>query len=1237
MMLLEKTPEDRYQTIYGVLKDLEYCKKELSRGKKMDSFEPGQFDFTDRLEVPQKLYGRENETRTILNTFEKCCTGTVELVLVSGFSGIGKTELVREVLKPLARERGHFIAGKFELLKKDIPYFAIAQALDGWVDQVLQESEAQLENWKLAIQNSLGNSVNWLTSVAPSLELIVGKQPSMPALSPAEMQVSLGDSIRNFMYVLATKEHPLVMFLDDCQWTDSASISLIKALLASKAGGYFCFVASYRSNEVSPAHPFFQSISEVKKGGVCPTEINLDSISQKSISELLRDTFRNRINNSEESLLELSSVVYRRTKGNPFFIRQILKDFYGKGGLHFDYEKGWGWDFGIIDNLNVRSDVAEFLLDRLNVLKQGTRETLKRAALIGNTFTVEKIRLISKDSPKDIFHHLRLAMEEGFVERIGATFKFGHDKLKEASYALWREEEAAEVHFDLGLKIYQGAVLAHKDPMGDESAIEIINHWKSSGSVMRAQSADQKKVFVALSVQAAQKAKNCFAFEAAEKFLEVSAEFLPDIQDESILSNHLLLRLEIIAYLAKYDAFEAYFRDYLSIVTDPIARGKAYKIRVYVLNSTSRFEECVQYVSDVLREFGLAFPKKATQFHVLLEIIKSIQSFSKSGLQRFAQIPVMTDETKKVALDIVSESFEAVYFVSKNLMGVWAFKVARLCFRYGGVKGLPFSLSIICIIIGAGLKNFRWAAEIARTGRKLAKNFDLNSLSCRTEGMFESTTDVFVMEPEQYFEASKLCLRYALETGDRDFLGWTLTVHLSLPYYTSRPINEMVTEKILDLAKMVGSYPGLVSNNVKLHLQFYQNLHQTNIPNVIDGSFLSRNDAEKYVSDHPEGNFPGFFYGFECAFFYFFDHEEEAIRTSYLAKKYIIENPIGPLQNFAEFFIGLNLEKSIRIAELRKDRKAKKRALKVLKSVIADFKAWEARANPNLFRARHLLLKGVWAKVHGKNPTPFYVSGIREAKRLKYLGIEAIGWKLRAEWESSHGDPQTGEIFIRQAIEIFKKWGAHSIVSHLIKKHGSQPSSSQVVPLNSSALDLQSMMKASISLFEEVELDRLHNRLIRVVMENAGAQECWIFHKIKDEWRLATYSKHNNAIATESTLEKYRNKRIAEIKEVSQKVIEYVIRSQKPIITEDTLHSFIDPDFARTYEVKSLLCIPILSKSQVIAILYLEHKNLPGAFTQARVYALTLLGGQMAVSLENAALYSKLKAQMAEIELKDRK
>jgi len=515
--LLEKNTDDRYQSAYGLQHDLERCARQWKQKGSIKQFELGKSDLTGIFRIPQKLYGRENELKTLLDSFERISTGGTELFMVAGYSGVGKSALVHEVQKPITAKRGFFIEGKFDQYKRNIPYFAWRQAFSALVNHLLMESDDRLADWKTRILEAVGPNGKVLTDVIQNLELVIGPQPDIPGLGGTEAQNRFNSVFQSFVKTVADKEHPLVIFLDDLHWIDSASLKLLQVLVTDPDLSHVQYIGAYRDNEVDAAHPLIVFLESLKEEQTVLKQITLQNLLQEDVNALIADMLQS----SREDTHPLAELIYSKTNGNAFFTHQILRTLNDENLLTFDATAGhWHWDMETLRALDIAENVVELLSSSMRKHPVATQEVLKLAACMGNLFDLDTLSLITRKKRNDVENNLKLALREGIIFSLSGHFKFAHDRVQQAAYSLIPEEGKKETHLEIGRILLERIPEDEKE----EKIFDIVNQL-NIGVELISDPAELTQL-ATLNLAAGQKAKAGAAFADAKKYTEMGLDLL---------------------------------------------------------------------------------------------------------------------------------------------------------------------------------------------------------------------------------------------------------------------------------------------------------------------------------------------------------------------------------------------------------------------------------------------------------------------------------------------------------------------------------------------------------------------------------------------------------------------------------------------------------------------------------------------------------------------------------------
>ncbi|MEM6591816.1 MAG: serine/threonine-protein kinase PknK, partial [Cyanobacteria bacterium P01_C01_bin.73] len=744
--LMAKNAEDRYQSATGLKHDLELLQTQPPAQSKLAEFNLAERDISDRFLIPEKLYGRAVEINTLLAAFERVADGASELVLVAGFSGIGKTAVVNEVHKPITRQNGYFVKGKFDQFNRDIPLSAFVQALRSLVSQLLAESDARLAQWRANILAAVGESGQVLIEVMPELTQIIGEQPPVPNLPSTAAQNRFNLLFQKFIEVVSTPAHPLVLFLDDLQWADTASLQLIKLLLDNRHP--LLLVGAYRDNEVSPAHPLMLTVGELKQAQVIVNAIALLPLRFEHINQLVADTLSCTIDLARP----LANLVNRKTQGNPFFIAQFLKALHEDGHIIYNQEGGyWQCDIAQIKALALTDDVVKLMVRQVQKLPSETQSLLKLAACVGNQFDLETLATVSKQVPTKVAGALWQALQENLIVPTGQiyplfqsddlaqpqtqsslnpTYRFLHDRIQQAAYSLIPDAQKQDTHYQIG-QLLKARILDN----GLESRIfELLSHLNIG--VDQIVDCNQKKELAQLNLVAGRKAKASAAYAPALKYCRMAIGLLTSQSWET--DYQFTLSLYELAAESAYacgrdDLLEQYAEAALSHTIDDLDRLSIYEIKIQAYTVQDHFSNALETGKQALQRWGIAFPEEISLAVIrqeLKEIQSSLEVFTFKDLE---SLPQMRGAYPLASMRLLSSIIGPAYISEPLLFPLIVLRMLRLSLEHGNAASSPYAYACYGTMLVSVANSTEKLDQIGELALNLLENFSDRAAEVRTK------------------------------------------------------------------------------------------------------------------------------------------------------------------------------------------------------------------------------------------------------------------------------------------------------------------------------------------------------------------------------------------------------------------------------------------------------------------------------------------------------------------------
>ena len=1260
MKLISKNSEDRYQSGEGLKVDLANCLHQCENHNKVEAFTLGRSDISKTFQISQKLYGRENEINCLLDSFERVCKGSLEMILVKGYSGIGKSSLVNEIDKPIVGRNGYFIKGKYEQLKKDIPYSAITQAFSELVNQLLTESENKISEWRGNILNSLGSNGQVIVDIVPEIELLIGKQPPMNQLGPEESQNRFNLVFENFIKVFTKKDHPLVIFLDDLQWIDLPSLNLIKLLMSNSETEYFFLIGAYRDNEVDPVHPLISTIDELteeknqefmqpKGRSLIINRISLKPLTQISVGQLIADS----LNCNVERCGELSGLVYKKTEGNPFFIRQFLKTIYdekllrldtrnsnGRSARAIDNSPKWQWDMDKIRQMQATDNVVDLMGRRLSMLLPETKDVLKFASCIGSRFELEILAVVYGKSGKKTHDALFEAIKEGCIVLANGVFCFLHDRLQEAAYNLIPEKDRDGLHYKIGKLMYRQ--LSNELEERIFSIVDQINH-----GIRLIRDEEERYEIAGLNLIAGKKAKASTAYEAALTYLNTGMKLLADNswQRNYRLTYELYIENIECEYLNdNFERTEKLFDDIIREARTKIDKATAYMIKINLYTYQALYKEAIELGIEGLRMFGINLTGSPGRVIVMKELIKSKWRLKNHKIENLVNLPVMSNHEIKTVMRIFMFLSAPAYLYKKELVIVLILLMFNLSLKYGNTDVSPYAyISYGCVIV------FLYTDELSRIFARILyksiessykfgnlafevnKQFGDKQLFTRLNHIFGIIINHWTKHVKENIDYLKISFKYAIENGELIYAGLSICNILTCMIVKGDSLNKIyeTSMKYSSFIKKL-DYPEITLTYIVIQ-KLYADLKGITVNDI--NFYIQHFDEEQFLDQLKEKGLNGslhYFYETKLMVAYLSDNYEIAIKMALETRK-VMEYGIGMVVSFLYY-----LYYPLTLAAVYENSTAKERGI-YLKELIRGQK-WLKKLSDNCpenFLHKYLLVSAEIARITGKDykAMELYDEAIKSAYENEYAQNEAIANELAAKLYLKRGQDKIAKVYMTEAYNCYSRWGAtrklkdleekYSQLLDLIlpKKDNEQTNLATQEVKQLASLDMASILKASQTLSETIELDKLLFRLMNIVIENAGAQKGYL---ILDR-QGTLYIEAESTISGVTMVDK--SVPLESKPDIAHSVINYVKRTKEYIVFGDTTNNdkFHTDPYILCNKPKSLLCMPIVKQTKLVGILYLENSLTSSAFIHERVETLRLLSSQVAISLENAIYYQNLQ------------
>ena len=1222
MKLLAKLPEERYQSAHGVQFDLDRCLAQWQASGQIASFPLGAEDGSDRFQIPHKLYGRDWEIAQLLAAFDHmAASGEAALVTVSGYSGIGKSSLVHELHKPIMRERGYFIAGKFDQYMRDIPYATLTQAFRGLVQQLLAESEAHVANWRRQIQEAVGVNSQLIIDILPQVELILGKQAPVPTLPPAEAQSRFFMVFRQFLEVLARKEHPLVLFLDDLQWMDASSLALIEHVLSHPDTRYLLLIGAYRDNEVSVDQPLMVSVEAIRNSGVSVTDIKLAPLSATNLNQLVADT----LHADKASCESLTRLLFERTGGNPFFFTQFLASLHQECLLQYDAkDRVWKWDLGKIKRKDFADNVVDLMVGKLRKLPVQAQEALQLAACLGNKFDLCSLGLVSRIS--EVEQRLSPAVHEGLIICIDGSGKFLHDRIQQAAYSLTPEARRDEIHLRIG-RVLMNSLTANEM---DEQLFDVANQLNHGSSLLTDR--DEKAQVAELNLRAGRKAKASTAYPSACVYLSAGMALL----DESCWSSQYQLMFNLWLERANceflsgnFEVAEQLIAELLLKAVSKTDKAAAYHLQVEICEGKSEFQRGVDNALACLRLFGIEMPAHPSREQVQAEFDKFWQNLGERPIESLIDLPLMTDPEMLAAMHMLSALFAHALFTDQNLVHLHLVHMANLTLKYGATGASTQGYAWLGLFLGPVFHRYVDGYRFGKLAMDLVEKHGFVGYKAKL-CLAMANSAFWTKTIKTSLEFIRTAFHSGVEAGDLLYVCYSYNHVLTLLLARGDQLDEVwhESEKGLAFGRKVKFRDGvdiIVSQQRFIQTMRGRTLHFSTFS---DAQFDEAAFETQLTVGHSSTMICWYWILKVQAHFMSGDYEA-AMAAAGKAKALLCSSAV-----FIQL-LNYHYYTALVIAAIWETLPSARRS--ALQGQLAEHRErlqeW-AENYPPTFGDKYALVSAEIARLEGRDldAMRLYEEAIQSARETGFVQNEGIAHEVAANFYLARRSTTAGYAHLHEARSCFARWGADGKVRQLDDRYPQlrpQPASPSAASLGGAELlDVLSVAKASQAISGQIVLDELIDTLMRIVLENAGAQTGALLLARGDDLVLAAAA---SVEQQRVQVRLHRNQALLE-SSLPMSILNYVRRSQAQVLlTEATEpHPFSSDPYLARCQPKSVLCLPIVRQTTLIGVLYLENTLVTHAFTPERMTVLELLASQAAISLENALLYTDLQQENSE-------
>ncbi len=1290
--LMAKNAEDRYQSALGLKYDLEQCLTQYQLTGKIDLFNLGSRDLCDRFLIPEQLYGRAAEVQTLLDGFTRVSQGQTELMLVAGFSGIGKTAVVNQVHKPITRQHGYFIKGKYDQFNRNLPLSAFVQAFRDLIGQLLSESDLQLANWQSQILAAVGENGRVLIEAIPELELIIGSQPTITQLSGTAAQNRFNLLFQKFIEIFTTAEHPLVIFLDDLQWADSASLQLMKLLMGGN--GYLLLLGAYRDNEVSPIHPLMLMVQELQQAQVIVQTITLAPLGFRDTNQLIADTLHCSTDRSQP----LAKLIDVKTQGNPFFTTQFLQALHRDGEIWFNPEGYWECDITRVEALSLTDDVVEFMAVQLQKLPSKTQEILKLAACIGNQFDLNTLAIVSEQSPLNAASDLWQGLEVGlivpnshiykfyqdfqdfqdledYVDGVNrmpdksllsfslsnSSYRFLHDRVQQAAYSLICETEKQSTHLQIGQLLLQST----SDEDIETLIFDIVLQMNLGRDLL---TTDRDRLQLAeLNYRAGLRAKQSIAYIAAADFARIGLSLLTDRswQEQYQLSLNLSNLAAETAFLnGEFLEAQNKVKIILNVAKVALDKIDAYDILIQVEVAQQHFWQALKIGLSILKELGVNLPSAPTDMDVLLRVVNTKIGLSLTKPSQILDKSMMVDRSALAALRIMNLLIFPAFFVEQRFIALLSCYGVKLCFDKGKspLAAMLFSTygMVMCVT-----NDLSTGSQFGETALKLAEDFSAKAIRAKAQYTVANLILAWKSPLQKSILMNRAAAEVALEVGDLRYVATSRFSEILCMFYAGESLDDILQRCEIYRPEIDRVQEGSIIQLFDVLQQLCQSFSIEPPPD----SYLCQDHGREssWIADWKNTNNLTSLcaiYGYQAHYAYCFSDIKRALKYQDLSRPYW--KGLGSEQAlicviFLDSLICLSACKNASRSQHHK-------MLSRVKSNQKRFAKWSKFSNQNI-QNRYDLVEAERYRIAGKfsKSADYYDRSILAAKKAGFQHEEALANELAAKFYLAWGKEKIAATYMQEAYYGYARWGATAKTNDLEQHypqllipifHAQQPTFNPLSTLstitnhrlkNSQSIqsidtfDLAAVIQSAQALSSTLDITQLIRQLVEIILKNSGAETCILALPTSNltvdtcdgEWQIHAVATVNagsiNVNQTPQSLvnnPEYPANLIYWIKNTQRTVI---FDARQRLALDKFSGSIIEDQYLYDHQPQSVFAIPIVKQESTIGVLYLEHRHAPDIFTMDKKTIVSFLCSQAAIAIDNANLYHN--AQVAAVNI----
>ncbi|WP_258313463.1 AAA family ATPase [Paenibacillus sp. tmac-D7] len=1228
---LAKHPEHRYPSAFALRHDLEIALNKLLTDGYLEPYEIGNEGVSDQFVISEKIYGREAALQALSEAYARVRKGGMEFAFVSGISGIGKSYLIHEFQKLIQQQNGLFIYGKFDQFKRATPYHALHEAGKQLLQYLLTLNEEAFHNMKRRILEAVGPNGQVLMEMIPDLEQVFGKQPPITKMPPAEMYNRLMMTVQKVLSVFTSREQPLILFLDDLQWADAASIQLIQDIGLGTNRNYRLFIGSFRDRDVGGSHPLRVMIDKLQQQKSShTTQIQLEPLDERHLEQMLTDTLQP----ARQPVRALAQLMMKKTKGNPFFTKQFFRSIYDQQLLWFDYSaRAWTWDEAKIQELHMTENVVDFMINKIVRLPEQLQSLLQHAACIGHQFTSETLALVTGRTAEEVEESLKDAVKDGLIHAVHTgrnsvtpvtTYKFLHDRVYQALYSLLSDYRKQEIHLQIGRLLEHHYADASAQ---EENTFEIVNQLNLGAPLIG--SREEKERLAALNLKACRKAKESSAYDTGLKYALCGYRLLESDHWERQYELAYALQLEKaeLEYLSgQFEEAKHSFAAALLHARTKLEKAEAYNLMMVLFTNLGEHEEALRIGLKGLKLLGIHIRPNTGKASIVWEMLKSQARKGTRSIDDLIDIPVMTDPNHKAVMQFLVNLIPPAYYINSELYIYLMLRMFNYSLVHGHAEGSAFAYTTYGVIMSSLLGRLNSGLAYGRLGVKLSDSFNHLPIKCKVyfgAGAFTSHVKEHI---ETNVELLRKAYQFGEESGDFVYAGYSITFSFFLRLFRG--------DHLSDVFKETEHYQNFIYKAQDRDTIMILTVLQRYMQNMRNQAFSHTSDetrSERFMSAEEIEQLSRFtnnaiihtYYVMQGQTFYMFNRLDEARKLLEEAET-VLSTIFGMMHvHLHHFHYGMVLAGLYDQAAPAERKRLRDR----IQFSIRFMDKW-ARHSPDNFLHLKLLLEAEWYRITDKRALAEekYDQAIHYAGKGRFVQYEAMASECAAKHYLQAGKLKIARSYLLEARSLYAKWGAERKVTDLDEKYPYLVTRGQAAE---ASIDLSCVVKASQAVSNETVLQQMLDSIMTIVLENAGAEKGMLVLERDRRLWIDAEKTANAPFAAMQIMP------LEDCRDAAVTVIQYAARTGETVLLQDAVLSelFSKDAYIQTKRPKSILCVPICRFNKLVGALYLENNLATHVFQEERVETLKLLASEIAVLIENAKLYDYLESKDYKLQL----